>query len=49
MTLTIRQTNLPTADGVYTVKASGYIAASLCWADENGRLPNWTAFAYLPN
>jgi len=48
MTLTIRQTNLPTADGIYTVKAKGCIAASLYWANENGRLPGRTAFAYLP-
>lgn len=48
MTMTIRQTNPPTADGIYTVKANGSIAASLYWANKNGKLPDWTAFAYLP-
>ncbi len=48
MNLTIHQTNPPTADGIYTIKANGCIAASLYWADENGRLSAWTAFAYLP-
>lgn len=41
MTLTIRQTNVPTADGIYTVRARGCIASALYWASEGGRLDGW--------
>lgn len=36
------------ADGTYTVTASGYDYATLCWADDNGILDNYTAFAVIP-
>ena len=48
MTLTIRQTNVPTADGVYTVRAKGCIAAALYWANESGRLDCWSSLAVIP-
>jgi len=48
MTLTIRQTNVPTADGIYTVRARGCIASALYWASEGGRLDGWSAFAVMP-
>lgn len=48
MDLTINQITQGYADGNYHVKARGCIAASLHWADENGTLPDWQPFAYLP-
>ena len=36
------------ADGEYCVTARGYMVASLYWADANGPLADWTAFAHLP-
>lgn len=36
------------ADGTYTVNASGYDYATLYWADDNGILDNYTAFAVIP-
>ena len=36
------------ADGLYTVRAGGSLMAGLWWADENGPLPDWTAFAFVP-
>ena len=48
MELTINQRIPGCADGNYHVKAKGCIAASLHWADENGALPDWQSFAYLP-
>ena len=35
------------ADGRYLVRAKGYMAASIHWADENGPLENWTALAVI--
>lgn len=46
--LTINQRIPGCADGNYHVKAKGCIVASLHWADENGALPDWQPFAYLP-
>ena len=48
MNLTINQRISGCADGNYHVKAKGCIVASLHWADENGALPDWQPFAYLP-
>lgn len=48
MKLMIQRTAGSTADGIYTVKATGGLAALLYWADDNGRLSDWTAFAYIP-
>ena len=48
MNLTINQRIPGCADGNYHVKAKGFIAASLYWADANGALPDWQPFAYLP-
>lgn len=48
MNLTIKQIIPGCADGNYHVRAKGCIAASLHWADENGALPDWQSFAYLP-
>ncbi len=36
------------ADGVYKLHASGCAAAMLSWADKNGALKDWTAFACIP-
>lgn len=36
------------ADGLYTIHAMGYQLATLRWANANGPLPGWTAFAYIP-
>lgn len=36
------------ADGLYTIHAAGSLMAGLRWADENGPLPDWTAFAFVP-
>lgn len=48
MSLTINQRLPGCTDGNYHVKARGCIAASLHWADENGPLPDWQPFEYLP-
>lgn len=48
MNLTINHRMPGCADGNYHVKAKGCILVSLHWADENGALPDWQAFAYLP-
>lgn len=48
MKLTIALENPLYADGCYTLKAKGCIAASLHWANEKGILPEWTALAYIP-
>lgn len=45
---TIKQLCPGYADGFYQLKARGFLAASLYWADENGPLPNWTSFAHFP-
>lgn len=37
-----------TADGIYKLKAKGCIAATLHWADADGALDGWSAFACLP-
>lgn len=36
------------AEGIFSVTAKGYMAASLHWANAQGPLPGWTAFGYLP-
>lgn len=36
------------AQGIYLIKAKGFILAVLSWADENGALNNWGNFAYIP-
>jgi len=48
MVLTIEQRISDCADGNYHLKAPGYIAASLHWAEENGALADWQPFAYFP-
>lgn len=48
MDLVINQRIPGCADGNYHVKAKGCIVASLHWADENGALPDWQPFAYIP-
>lgn len=48
MKLSIRQTLPPTANGVYTVRAPGCLAASLYWGNADGKLEEWTPFAYIP-
>lgn len=48
MKLEVKFSSKKSADGVYKITAKGCIAASLYWADENGALPDWTAFAYTP-
>lgn len=48
MKLEIKFLSKNSADGVYKITAKGCIAAALHWADENGALSDWTAFAYVP-
>lgn len=48
MELKLNLTRPPCADGEYCVAARGYMAALLYWADANGPLADWTAFAHLP-
>ena len=36
------------ADSVHRVRAKGFLAASLWWADADGALADWSAFAYIP-
>lgn len=36
------------ADGVFKIRAKGSLAASLYWANAEGPLPGWSAFAYVP-
>ena len=48
MQLNIKYTRQNCADGVYSVKAKGYVLASLWYGDESGVLPNYTAIAYIP-
>lgn len=36
------------ADGAYRVRAKGCLVAVLSWANENGPLPDWSPFAYVP-
>lgn len=36
------------ADGMFKIRAKGSLAASLYWANEEGPLPGWSAFAYVP-
>lgn len=48
MDLTINQRIPGCADGIYQLKARDCIVASLHWADENGVLPDWQSFAYIP-
>lgn len=36
------------ADGQYQIRAKGCIMVSFHWANLNGILQDWTAFAYLP-
>lgn len=44
----IKQLSPGCADGWYQLRAKGYLAAGLYWADENGPLPNWTSLAHFP-
>ncbi len=46
--LQIQRDDPAIADGLYTVHAAGALMAGLWWADENGPLPDWTAFAFVP-
>lgn len=48
MKLQIRLHRAGCADGVYMVKAKGYIVAILSWADLCGKMPGWSPFAYVP-
>lgn len=48
MKVTVSLTNGYYADGTYTVNESGYNHATLYWADDNGILDNYTAFAVIP-
>lgn len=36
------------ADGEYTIRAKGFLVAVLSWANQEGVLPGWTPFAYIP-
>ena len=36
------------ADGVYRVRAKGFLAAALWWAAAGKALADWSAFAYIP-
>lgn len=48
MKVSVSLTNGYYADGAYAVNASGYDYATLYWADDNGILDNYTAFAVIP-
>lgn len=48
MEFTVNFSNENFADGTYTVNVSGYDYATLYWADDNGILENYTAFAVFP-
>ena len=48
MQLNVKYTCPICADGVYSVKAKGYVLASLWYGNESGVLPNYTAIAYIP-
>lgn len=48
MELAVTQISPGCADGYYQVKAKDCIVASLHWANENGTLPDWQSFAYIP-
>ncbi len=48
MKLIIKKNNQNTADGIYTVRASGCILAQLYWADSDGMLHDWTSFGIVP-
>lgn len=36
------------AQGRYTIRAKGFLIAILFWGNEEGRLPDWSSFAYVP-
>ena len=48
MRIDVRYRGHGTADGVYRIRASGCLVASLHWANADGALPDWTALAYVP-
>ncbi|MBQ4059509.1 MAG: metallophosphoesterase [Lachnospiraceae bacterium] len=48
MKITVNYIKKHYADGTYTVNASGYNHATLYWADDNGILDDYTAFAVIP-
>lgn len=48
MELQWKQLTPGTAEGIFSITAKGYMAASLHWATAQGPLPAWTAFSYLP-
>lgn len=48
MKLSVKLDNTEFADGQYQIRAKGCIMVSLHWANLNGILQDWTAFAYLP-
>ncbi|MCD8217277.1 MAG: metallophosphoesterase [Clostridiales bacterium] len=48
MDLNVRFNDDYGADGVYTVHAPGFQSVRLYWADEQGALPEWTSFGYIP-
>ena len=48
MDLMVNLYHPPCAEGMYYVTARDYMVALLYWADANGPLADWTAFAHLP-
>lgn len=47
MKFTVRFSDLGFADGTYTITAPGYDSATLYWADDNGILEHYAAFAVV--
>ena len=46
--VTVSLSNGKYSDGIYVVNASRYDYATLYWADDNGIIDNYTAFAVIP-
>ena len=48
MKLTIHLEKPGCGDGMYEIRARGYLAAELFWSNEKGILEEYTAFACIP-
>ena len=46
MNLCVKFTSRCGADGIYRIKAKGYLIAALKWANAQGPLSDWTTFGY---
>lgn len=48
MQLKLKMKNLHTADFDLQIRAKGLLLAALYWGNEEGKLPGWSAIAYVP-